>query len=995
VHRVSVGSVPDDPILIDDRSVASDYESSSDASMSSGSESSLSENSSEDCFIINDSATAVPPDRDAIPHRKRSRVDENLPASCLNINPPVISVHNDRSVVHSVPSPSLPVDSALPLSFRCDIQADRLSPANSEPVVSTPVFSKSSDWHTKCGINGNVEFANSASPEVYSFNKEIPIYTASPKRFGLFSVFPMPVPDEVCALVPDQFREGFEFLPQVRVRLPPVVPSVEAGNGHVLGSHVHTSKSDLESKPKSVHFGMKVSGSSQQIAPGLGIEEHCKQALHAVSPFDGLPRLPYYLQEVIDIHKTWTPEQIWNHRESMMSHIEDMAAAPEMFLMKDLWQASRPEHTQRINPDFHGPLFLHLHRLAGMDPTRCEEHLRNGFPLVGELPSFGLWNPREKPATLTPDELSSTSHERLPKMLEKVVKQKPEMASQTWAAHKKEASLGFVRGPFWLDSSREGVQSVFDELGVPQSSTNFVPRLGVPHNNEPNAARPIDDGRSSRVNEAASMSERAYLPSLDQYVSLLLNLMVCTSKLVQGADGDTSSIDVSQWSVSSDDGPQADDWPSLSDDDLETFEFKGDHDKAYKRWCAALRSILMTILIVLNTDSNLPEIWIQESLCFGAIGSVVGYCFLSLSLTIQMCRLLLIPILGYVDDYLGGDHTHRLAIQGFGIFVRLHQLLRVKLKEGKQVGPNSAMAALGLNVVLKSFQVVVSPSASRRDRLVEALTGVVSLERLAKGQAKRLAGQASFFASAIWGRLARPFISVLWSKTQDNASLSLNSAQIACLRCLLEVVKIAPPRVMSVKEVHPRNRVVCWSDAWVSSKTWCGGMAGVVVVLNDKNEAISSRAFQSMIPAEITSRWRSVLRPRHLQEQVEALAALTVLTTFEPELRGTSAIMFQDNRGVQGSLVKASSRNPLSAELVCAFWIKAFEADVQFWVESVGSKDNPMDAPSRAHHAAANLFGSRYVDAIVPLWALDGIDSILLELRKILSAQKTVDLLEL
>lgn len=229
---------------------------------------------------------------------------------------------------------------------------------------------------------------------------------------------------------------------------------------------------------------------------------------------------------------------------------------------------------------------------------------------------------------------------------------------------------------------------------------NAVPRVGIPHNSGDGSARPIDDGRASCSNRTCFSSEQPWLPSVAVFATLL-------AKILALGDG------AAQWS--------------------------GDHASAYKKWPAFWPDVIRSTLIVLNPSSQLGELWLQSSLCFGSVGSVYAYLFISLSMCLIMSKGFFAPTAGYVDGYLGADAS-ALAPSGFSVFIVVHRLLSVLLKAKKQVSPDLAMTSLGMHLLIESSRIVISPTPSRRQKLVAQLGQVVHKRFLPGRLAKTLGG---------------------------------------------------------------------------------------------------------------------------------------------------------------------------------------------------------------------------------------------------------------
>ena len=58
-------------------------------------------------------------------------------------------------------------------------------------------------------------------------------------------------------------------------------------------------------------------------------------------------------------------------------------------------------------------------------------------------------------------------------------------------------------------------------------------------------------------------------------------------------------------------------------------------------------------------------------------------------------------------------------------------------------------------------------------------------------------------------------------------------------------------------------------------------------------------------------------------------------------------LLFVDNDGARGTIIKGSSISRPSAAIVTAFWEAAVKVEAHIWVDRVPSAANPADGPSR------------------------------------------------
>ena len=81
--------------------------------------------------------------------------------------------------------------------------------------------------------------------------------------------------------------------------------------------------------------------------------------------------------------------------------------------------------------------------------------------------------------------------------------------------------------------------------------------------------------------------------------------------------------------------------------------------------------------------------------------------------------------------------------------------------------------------------------------------------------------------------------------------------------------------------------------------------------------------------------------------ELEALAVVLALKTFEGALHNRCGVIFTDNSGVHGSFVHCWSDNPVGNALAHAAALKEFELHAFLYCDRLASPSNPADAPSR------------------------------------------------
>jgi len=172
----------------------------------------------------------------------------------------------------------------------------------------------------------------------------------------------------------------------------------------------------------------------------------------------------------------------------------------------------------------------------------------------------------------------------------------------------------------------------------------------------------------------------------------------------------------------------------------------------------------------------------------------------------------------------------------------------------------------------------------------------------------------------------------------------LNDLCFLALERLLRYLALAPPRSLSARHGAPVLLFVDGSaDPDPSSRS--GFRAGIGCCLLDP----SSRRylwFGGWIPQDILLRWTSG-GAKHVIAQAELLPTLMLRRTFRSILGSRPCLCFVDNEAARAGLVKGSSSNVHSAELLEEISNEDIACQTLLWYARVPSASNLADAPSR------------------------------------------------
>ena len=174
--------------------------------------------------------------------------------------------------------------------------------------------------------------------------------------------------------------------------------------------------------------------------------------------------------------------------------------------------------------------------------------------------------------------------------------------------------------------------------------------------------------------------------------------------------------------------------------------------------------------------------------------------------------------------------------------------------------------------------------------------------------------------------------------------VELTSSCLLALDRLLRFVRSAPPRLLLARFCSPLLLFLDGSaDPSVSTES--GFNAAIGGCLLDPSTR-SYSYFGGEVPQRILCKWVAG-GAKHVIAQAELLPALVSRHLFRRALSERPVLCFIDNESARSGLIKGSSRNEDSAEIIEEFVSLDMVAHAAFWFARVPSASNLADDPSR------------------------------------------------
>ena len=384
------------------------------------------------------------------------------------------------------------------------------------------------------------------------------------------------------------------------------------------------------------------------------------------------------------------------------------------------WLSTLPPHCAELygHSQFHGPFFRRIHDYLvslGFSDVRTFSDVSRGLPSGGVLPLTGLW-----PTRHNAKELFSATRPSVADVMEAA----PKLVRE-WQQH--------GRPDLFVDNL---IDRNLDEVAAHRRCEvdigKLVPGSFAAHTEftvlQGATQRACNDCSSSGWNETHLSLEKLTLCSAEDPITFAAHLLARR--------------------------PAA--RPCLA---------VADEKHAYRNW-ANSRPECMIMVVILR---QCLRAWRDYALCFGDASAVYGYNRVRLMLTIFFLVEFVIPVWSYFDDSAIVDRSD-LAASSWFIFLRLHALLRIPIKDSPYTHPGgyvrkddsklrppaASNTYLGELVVVGRLPCRAAPTPSRIQSGNQMVQQLLAERRLFPGAAASIFGKLWFLGSELHGRVGMP-----------------------------------------------------------------------------------------------------------------------------------------------------------------------------------------------------------------------------------------------
>ena len=268
---------------------------------------------------------------------------------------------------------------------------------------------------------------------------------------------------------------------------------------------------------------------------------------------------------------------------------------------------------------------------------------------------------------------------------------------------------------------------------------------------------------------------------------------------------------------------------------------------------------------------------------FGAVASVHGWERTGAALCHLARRLLMLPILRYVDDYFSVGRQECVE-HSMHCFARLVQLILGKhaiATKKLEWGPNLTILGIKFQLTRTGFRCF--PSETKVRRWIAILEECRLKERMSAGLASKMAGKLSWGASRIFRKLGRAMLRALHDqKTRRDGHMSCELRQAVEWWLLVCKQGLSEARVWRMPE---SSAVHLFCDA-------SGSPPQLAAVL-----FVDGSCLFTHMPAPKDSLLNFRSRADNQIMGLELLAISLGLSAFQEQLRGRKVVVHSDNTG--------------------------------------------------------------------------------------------------
>ena len=638
-------------------------------------------------------------------------------------------------------------------------------------------------------------------------------------------------------------------------------------------------------------------GLDHLLQPGLGKEEHIRQAKLLDSPYDVQMPMDTDIAFAVYALACWQ-QHLPSWRDHQEAKVKRIALILESLL--PYIDKARVPSARAVASSRHVPLMAFMTGLLRWPDREQPKKYVDGFEILGDIALSHVFRPvKGIPVDAIDQEFFG---EPAREAVEELLKTKaPKDADVIFAMTQDEIAKGYCK-------ELMTAAQVNKHFGVGR----WRPLHRFVIHQADGKMRLIDDGRRGRQNEWAALHETIYTISVD--------FVPGVAAVVADGVREASPGDDHEWAdllISTTDLPDA---------------FRG----------LPIATADQRAAIVAIWHPRRAE-WMFTTMdgCPFGLGVVVVHFNRYPTFVVAVARRILgLLVAAYFDDCIQAE-PQAFAAAGGRVFTGLLGMFGTPPRPAKTHEMATHRAFLGAAVTMlrdgDALATVVAPKESTRKKLANDIQEAISTRILTPARAGKLRGQSGWLASNSFGRVGRLGQAVL-KRLQYAEARRLTDEDAEALAFHLQIVLRVPPRHILLG-TRPRKPLILYTDAEYSE-----GRLPKIGILLFRGAGLVAKGFAMELPARLVDTW-AVRRQQIFP--AETAAVPVALACLQAELRGRDVVLFVDNEAAVSALIRGASRASDAGQLAELVHAILVVLGCRLWVEWIDSISNPSDGLSR------------------------------------------------
>ena len=616
-----------------------------------------------------------------------------------------------------------------------------------------------------------------------------------------------------------------------------------------------------------------------------------QKACNSEHPFLQDAGVPAELEEAIDCHVKWSPQQLSKYRRDWCK--KWLVRAKELESVEQESRKSRPAHVAELTKQKRVALTKELLDDIGYSDAKCLDLIESGSTLAGDIEQCDIFKQQYKPCLMTLGQLADDSVRRNEYILKMTVSAgSEELDKQLLEETRDELKRGWAEGPFELHQLEAGA-TISRRFPLVQGSKT----------------RMIDDFSISGVNDSCTTFNKVDLHVVDTFCSVVKKFFKCC----KGLAVDSALLG-------------------------KTYDLKS----AYRQVPIRSDHLKYGYFSVFNCELGVAQIYRLRTLPFGAIHSVYSFLRLARMLYAIAVRGLKLLTTNFYDDFILASPPMLKDSAQSGMELVFMLTGWEFARSGKKSTEFDVLCrALGVefNFSMADHCVLkIGNTLARKEELICMISAALKKGSLDKSTCLTLRGKLGFADSFLHGRLGALVLKRL-SEHAYGRSSKLDPDLILALEAMRDRLKNSEPRKISCNE---RHKWFIYTDASYETELKTGGLGGVL--LDGQGNLVSWFGFA--LDATICKALGADTKDTLIYE-LELFAAVLSLLLWCEGGDENIYVWFGDNDSVRYALIKASGTGVVATSLLKIHLADEAKRNSLVWFARVPTEANRSDYPSR------------------------------------------------